>query len=92
MGVFIMSLEDKVNEALRLPLGQKRSVFDCYWVEYDDIGGMKSCMNTDIYDDIKRGNPKLPQYKLMRIFGEHICKFCLEGQKVEAMNQRFSDD
>ena len=45
---------------------------DCYWVEHDEFGNPKTCEWGDAQN--KPG------------FEEGFCKLCIEGQKIEAMN------
>lgn len=56
---------------------------ECLWVEYDQVGGTKICMFEEDYKQICKLNNTLAGYNHLKLFGESVCRFCLEGLKIE---------
>lgn len=61
-------------------------VMECLYVDFDQYGNVKYCPFESDRDDIGKYNKSLTEYNALKMFGECVCKFCLEGQKVDAMN------
>lgn len=58
----------------------------CLWVGYNEFGTDKHCPDVSTFTDMKATYPKLNRFALRDKFCESNCRYCLEGQKIEAMN------
>lgn len=59
---------------------------ECMYVDFDQYGNVKYCPFDTEWAQMIKYNPSQTEYNRLKMFGESVCKFCLEGQKVDAMN------
>lgn len=63
---------------------------ECMWVEFDEAGNTKKCMFSNYYEEIQKAHPvsvRFKQFEQDKIFHDIYCTHCLEGMKIEAMNE-----
>lgn len=61
---------------------------ECKYVEVDIHGNTKYCPFEDEWMYMLKHKHSLSKLGALQKFGDSVCKFCLAGQKITAINQR----
>lgn len=59
---------------------------DCLWVEFNQFGNNEKCQDEYALKELHEIHKDRRDISINAMFHERYCKYCLEGKKIEAMN------
>ena len=59
---------------------------ECFWIEFDKFGNTMTCENAGSWEAILENPRLISRIDREQRFHDIFCKYCLEGKKIQTMN------